>query len=347
MIRIGIAGLGFMGMIHHLTYQRVRGARVAAICSRNPKRLAGDWRSIQGNFGPRGSKMNLDGIARYERLEEMLADDSLDMIDVCVPTAAHADAAVCSLRAGKHVFCEKPIALEPKAAAKMTRQAAKSKRRLMIGHVLPYFPEYEYVLRASRSGEFGPLLGGSFKRITAEPTWMPGFFDLAAIGGPLLDLHVHDAHFIRLLFGMPRGVFASGRMRGETVEFANATYLFDDTDISVAATCGTIAQQGRAFSHGFEIYFQCATMTMDFSVLGGKPVQSIPLVVVTDDGKVRHPKLGSGDPLDSFAAELKEATRAIESDEPAPNLDAELAADAVRMCQGQAKAVATGKIVKL
>ena len=53
MINVGIAGIGFMGMIHYLAYQKA-GARVRAICEQDPDRLAGDWRTIKGNFGPPG-----------------------------------------------------------------------------------------------------------------------------------------------------------------------------------------------------------------------------------------------------------------------------------------------------
>ena len=74
MVRIGIVGIGFMGMIHYLAAQKLRGARVTAICSRDPKKLAGDWRGIQGNFGPTGAMLDLSQIKRYDRLDEMLAE---------------------------------------------------------------------------------------------------------------------------------------------------------------------------------------------------------------------------------------------------------------------------------
>ena len=54
MIRIGIIGLGFMGMIHYYGAKKVDGCQVTAICTRDPQKLSGDWSSIQGNFGPRG-----------------------------------------------------------------------------------------------------------------------------------------------------------------------------------------------------------------------------------------------------------------------------------------------------
>ena len=55
MIRIGIIGIGFMGMIHYLAARQLTGGRVVALCSRDSRKLAGDWTSIQGNFGPRGT----------------------------------------------------------------------------------------------------------------------------------------------------------------------------------------------------------------------------------------------------------------------------------------------------
>ena len=72
MVNVGIAGVGFMGMIHYLSYQKVRGAKVRALCEKDKKRLAGDWRSIKGNFGPQGTEMELKGIDRYEELGDLL-----------------------------------------------------------------------------------------------------------------------------------------------------------------------------------------------------------------------------------------------------------------------------------
>src|SRR6266480_880777 len=99
-----------MGMTHFHAYGRVPGVRVAAICTRDEKKLAGDWRSIQGNFGPRGTKVALKGIRTYKQFDVMLADSELDLIDICLPSAFHCKASCQALQAGKHVFCEKPIA---------------------------------------------------------------------------------------------------------------------------------------------------------------------------------------------------------------------------------------------
>src|SRR4051812_24397891 len=107
MKRIGIVGIGFMGMIHYLAARKLKGARVTAICSRDPKKLAGDWRGIRGNFGPPGEMMDLSKVKKYDRLDALLADPDLDLIDVCNPTDQHAPTALAALRAGKHVLVEK------------------------------------------------------------------------------------------------------------------------------------------------------------------------------------------------------------------------------------------------
>ncbi len=346
-MNVGIAGIGFMGMIHFLSYQRQRGAKVVALCEQDKTRLAGDWRTIKGNFGPRGEKMDLSGIARYERLEDMIADAKVDLIDICLPPSAHAATALKALRAGKHVFCEKPIALTSADANKMVATAEKCKRTLLIGHVLPFFPEYAFVHKLVTSKKYGRLLGGNFKRITSDPQWLKHYYDPNVIGGPLLDLHIHDAHYIRLLFGMPNSVFTTGRMRGEVVEFFNSLFLFDDPSVTVTATSGAINQSGRSFTHGFEVHFEKATAIMDFSVIADKPEVTMPLTIITNDGKTHRPKLGSGDPLDGFAAEIGEVTRCVRTGKPSNILAGNLARDAVVLCNKQTESAKKARLVKV
>ncbi|HEY7313554.1 MAG TPA: Gfo/Idh/MocA family oxidoreductase, partial [Gemmataceae bacterium] len=160
MVRIGIVGVGFMGMIHYLASTRLRGARVTAICTRDAKKRAGDWRGIRGNFGPAGTRMDLGKIKRYARFEDLCADPDIDLIDICTPTHLHPDMACAALRAGKHVLVEKAIALTRKDADAMLQAAAKTGRLLMVAHVLPFFPEFAFAADAVRSGVYGRLLAG-------------------------------------------------------------------------------------------------------------------------------------------------------------------------------------------
>jgi len=346
MIHIGIAGIGFMGMTHYRAYQKIRGAKVAALCEQDRKRLAGDWRSIKGNFGPRGEIMDLGGVARYERLDEMLADPKLDAIDICLPPAWHAEVAVAALKAGKHVFCEKPIALNPADAERMVKAAEKAGKLLLIGHVLPFLPEYRFAFETIQSGKYGRLLGGHFRRIISDPNWLPDFYNPEKVGGPMLDLHVHDAHFIRLIFGMPRAVQSVGTMRGDVVERFTTQFLFDPPK-TVTAAGGVIDQQGRPFTHGYEIYLEDATLFFDYMALPKLGDAATPLTVVTRDGKSLRPKLGGGDMTDAFTAELSEAVRAFHGRAPSPILLGELARDAVILCRKQTESVRSGRAVKV
>jgi predicted dehydrogenase len=347
MLRVGIAGIGFIGMIHYLAYKKTPGAKVRALCEQDEKRLAGDWRGIQGNFGPAGTHMDLSGIATYRNLDELIADPELDVIDVCLPPGLHADVTVAALKAGKHVFCEKPISLRDADAMRMVAAARSARRQLLVGHVLPFLPEYAFAYRAIQSGKYGRLLGGNFKRVIAEPLWLPNFYQADKIGGPMLDLHIHDAHFIRLVFGMPSAVSSRGRMRGDVVEFAETQFVFDDPDLVVASTTGVLRQQGRAFAQSFEIQLERATLLFDFAVLDGQPRTGTPLTVLEAKGKVVQPKLGSGDPVDGFVAELKEVVRSIRTGEESRILGGDLARDALLICHKETQSVKSGKPVKV
>src|SRR5688572_16267374 len=130
MLRVGIAGIGFMGWIHYLAYQKAKGVKLTAIQARDEKNRSGDWRGIQGNFGPPGVEVNLKGIAAHATLEELFADPNVDVVDLCLPPGMHADATVAALKAGKHVLCEKPMALSVSDCRRMTAAAKKYGKQL-------------------------------------------------------------------------------------------------------------------------------------------------------------------------------------------------------------------------
>lgn len=346
MIKVGLAGIGFMGWIHYLAYQKVRGVKIAAICSRDQKKLAGDWRGIQGNFGPPGEKIDTSGMVKYSKIDELIDDSDIDLIDNCLPPHLHADVSIRALRAGKHVFVEKPMALTAADCKRMVAVAEKSGKQVLVGHVLPYFPEYAYARKVIDSGKYGKVIGGSFKRVISDPLWIKDFYDADRVGGPLVDLHVHDAHFIRLLFGMPKAVISQGRMRDESVEYCNTLFQFADPELTVSATSGVINQQGRPFTHAYEIHLEKATLQFDFAAFSDG-AELAPLKVLTNTGKVLRPNLGDGDPVRGFEAEIKEVARSIKAGKPSPILSGELARDAIVLCHKQADSVKRGRLVKV
>jgi predicted dehydrogenase len=277
MIRVGLVGIGFMGWIHWLAYQRLGVAKVTAISTRNSQRLAGDWRGIQGNFGPPGEQVDLTDVHAYAELDDLLNDPQIDLVDLTLPPAQHADATVRALKAGKHVFCEKPMALKLADCERMEAAAKKADRLLMIGHVLPFFPEYDWARNVIQSGKYGAVRGGAFRRVISDPTWLTNYWSPEHVGGPMLDLHVHDAHFIRLLFGMPREVTTCGRTRNGLPEFWHSQFRFANPDLVVEATSGAIGQQGRPFTHAFEIHLEKATLHAPVRLRGHRRGRAVPV----------------------------------------------------------------------
>jgi predicted dehydrogenase len=166
------------------------------------------------------------------------------------------------------------------------------------------------------------------------------------MGGPMLDLHVHDAHFIRLVFGMPQEVATHGRTRNRLPEFWHSQFRFADPELVVEATSGTIDQQGRAFMHGFEIHLQRATLAFEFSVMGGEGRYLMEPTLFDNKGAVHRPKLAGGDPIDGFAAELNEVIRCISRGKASPILSAELAQDAIQICEKESNSLLRGRPVK-
>jgi predicted dehydrogenase len=327
-----------MGMIHYLAARGLRDARVVAVCSRDPKKLAGDWRSIRGNFGPQGEVMDLSALKKYDRLDALLADPDVDLIDVCNPTHLHPETALRALNAGKHVLVEKAIALDPADADAMVAAATKAGKLLMVAHVLPFFPEFAYAAEAIRSSRWGKVLGGHFKRVISRPEWSAEIGDAAKTGGPAVDLHIHDTHFIGLVCGVPRRVFSSGIVEKGAVSYLTTQYLYGPGGPDISCSSGALAQKGREFVHGYEIYLEKATLVYESG--------TCPLTVLTADGKAEQPKLaGGGEATTAFTAELQAAVDGVRAGREPDLLSGKLARDALVLCHKECESVKKGEVV--
>ena len=344
-MKVGLAGIGFMGWIHWLAYQRLESVSVTAIASRDQAKRAGDWTSVKGNFGPPGEQVDLSGVAAFETFDELL-DSDIDVVDICLPPHLHVEYCQKAMEAGKHVFCEKPLALKADEGDLLVDAANQHGVQLYVGQVLPYFPEYAYARQVIDSGEYGKLIGGNFKRIISDPTWIPDFYDLDRVGGPMIDLHVHDAHLIRLLFGMPKSVSSFGRQRDGVVDFCNTVFDYGESNLAVAATCGVINQQGRPFNHGYEIHLENATLAFEFAVFADEN-EFLPIKILDSDGKVVRPELEAGDEIAGFVAEIEEVANCISENRPSKILGGELARDAIVLAERQVTSVKTASPVSV
>jgi predicted dehydrogenase len=206
--------------------------------------------------------------------------------------------------------------------------------------VLPFFPEFAYAAEAARSGRFGTLLGAHFKRVISRPDWSAEIGDAAKTGGPAVDLHIHDTHFIGLMCGVPKSVFATGVIENGAVQYLTTQYVYGPGGPSVTCSSGAVSMPGRPFVHGYEIYFENATLVYESG--------TCPLTVLSADGKSSQPKLAGGDdPTTAFTAEIQAAVDGIRAGRSPDLLGGQLARDALVMCFRECDSVKSGKIVAL
>lgn len=332
-MRAGIVGVGFMGWIHYLAYRRSANADVVAFCSRDEAKRTGDWTSIRGNFGPPGEQIDVANLNVHDSLDALLEDPTVDLVDICLPPHLHPEAIEKSLRAGKRVLCEKPLALDAATARHLTEGAGPG--QLMVAHILPFMPEFRLLVEAASDRRWGRPLAGRFKRTIGPPDWIPDFYDPQRVGGPLIDLHVHDAHLIRLLFGMPTSAHTACFRRGSVPKFYETVFDFPGQELAVSAGGGVIDSPARPFTHGYEVSFEQATVQFESAAYADGSSASIPVTVLHADGTVERPELGGGDPIDGFVLEIDAVAAAADNGVVDPVLDATTAADALEICQMQ------------
>ena len=133
------------------------------------------------------------GAKTYTDYNEMLKDDSIDVVHVLTPNVVHAPATVAAFEAGKHVLCEKPMAHSTEAANQMLAAWKKSGKKFTIGYQNRFRPEVEALHKACEAGELGEIYFAKAHAVRrrAVPTW--GVFPNKALqgGGPLIDIGTH------------------------------------------------------------------------------------------------------------------------------------------------------------
>ncbi len=216
-MKIGIAGLGFMGSAHLNAYLELPDVEVAAVSSANPRALSGDLTQAGGNLGAQHRIHDFSSLRKYSAWRDLVNDPQLDAIDVCLPTDLHAPVSIAALEAGKHVLCEKPMALSADDCDRMMAAAQQHNRVLMIGHVLRFWPEYLYLQDFVHSGRYGPIQSATFVRRCGVPAWSRWLTDESRSGGAIVDLLIHDIDQALLLFGSPQRVSGKSIGPGDTL----------------------------------------------------------------------------------------------------------------------------------
>ena len=340
MVRVGVAGIGFMGVTHFKAYQNVNGGQVAAIFTRDEKKLAGDWSGVQGNFGDSGGVQDLTGVKQYRDLDQMLADPDLDLIDVCLPSHLHREVTVQALQAGKHVLVEKPIALTVEDADAMTAAAESAGKLLMVAQVLRFWPEFAAIKDIKDEGKYGRLLAAHFKRVITLPDWSKDkwFEDASKNGGAVVDLHIHDTDFIRYLCGDPEAVTSLGVVAPQgMVNYLVTEYDYGNDQLCVTAQSGSIAQKAVQFEHGYDIYFERAMLRHNSNLSPG-----IQLFEGSEGPVEIQPRIE-----DAFTAQLQAAVDGVASGQLPDAISGRSARESLRVVLAEGESAKTGRRVDL
>ena len=263
-VNVAVVGLGFMGVTHLRAYQRISSARICAVCDAVHRPKNGVLPGVSGNIAGHDAVQLGKQVKAYRSLDELLSDREIELVDLCVPTPQHHPQAIAALQAGKHVICEKPLARSAVLARGIVRAAKSAKGFLMPAMCLRFWPEWAWLKEAVDHKQFGKVLAARFRRVSEPPGWSRrSYFDGAASGGALLDLHIHDADFIQFLFGRPSSVFASGltRFSGAT-DHVVAQYKVAN-GATVSAEGSWLMTEGHGFSMAYTVNFERATADYD------------------------------------------------------------------------------------
>src|SRR5215468_3499095 len=130
-VRVAVVGLGFMGVTHLRAYLETQGANIVAVCDAVRLPVNGVLPGVAGNV-KKSDDIHLGPTVRvYRKLEEVLADSEVELVDLCTPTPLHAEQAIATLKSGKNVLCEKPLARTSAAAREILQTEERSPGFLM------------------------------------------------------------------------------------------------------------------------------------------------------------------------------------------------------------------------
>lgn len=195
MLKIALIGLGTMGQIHADILSKLPGVQFVAVAGQNREKTM----KIAGKYG----------VKPHFSLDELLENTEFEVLDICLPTYLHKEYTVRAAMAGKHVICEKPLALHVNEGIEMIAACADNNVRLFIGHGLRFCPEYANAREKVKAGALGKIGIVRVTRNSAFPSgWNDWYANPSASGGLTLDLLIHDFDWIRWTFGEVERVMA-------------------------------------------------------------------------------------------------------------------------------------------
>ena len=266
-VGVAVLGLGFMGRTHLGAYHAANAAghanELVAVCDSDRDRRRG-LPGGQGNLED-GAELELmfdpTTVLAYADPSELFADDGVHLVSICTHTDSHVDLAIQALEAGKHVLVEKPVALHSADVERLADAAESASTLCMPAHCMRFWPAWRWLRDVVANGEYGAVRSASFRRLSAPPSWSADFYaDAERTGGALVDLHIHDADFIRWCFGPPSSVTSAG-----SVNHLTTLYRYDDGPKHVTAEGGWDHTPGFDFQMRYVVVFERATAEFSLS----------------------------------------------------------------------------------
>lgn len=332
MLRLGILGAGHFAKAHLQALSRLQ-ERVAVVAY---ARLS---------EGRAFSEAEAVG-AECRTCEGLLNSTDLDALLVCTPNNLHPDYCLQALQSGKHVFCEKPLALDAKSADWVVQTAAETGKTILVGHLTRHVPIYVQVAELISSGRIGAVQVAHLSRLHVRPSstaddpraWR---LDPAVGGGVVFDLLIHDLDLLNWYVGMPESVRASGLPNASGgFDYLSATFRYGNG--AIAAVEGGLVLQPPAGLRstmrlvGTQGHIEAATHDVDAPIrvfVRGKPEEII--------------QVKARDTLtDALASEWKEFLDTIEGRSP-ERLRLNDARNAVELAEAIMKAALTGAELRI
>ena len=220
MLKVGLVGGGGISGAHIPAWEEMADAELVALCDIRPERME--------KFTDKRC---------YTDFDEMLANEELDILDICLPTYLHADFAVKAMEKGINVITEKPISLKEEDIDRVYKTAEKNNVKFMVAQVLRFWPEYELLKEIYETKKYGKLLSGTMTRLGCYPKWSwdGWMMDEKRSGLVPFDLHIHDLDFMVYAFGMPK-VAHQFRSKLPDQDFISISYDFGDFQLNSEAS---------------------------------------------------------------------------------------------------------------
>ncbi len=346
MVKIGLAGTGEIGQVHAKAHAEVEGAElcIAALIQPDAEK------SLAEQYDAR----------LYPSFEALLDDETVDAVDICLPNDLHRQFAAQALKAGKHVLCEKPIALSLDDADAMIEASQHADKFLMIGHVLRFWPEYLKAKEALDAGRVGrPLLFTARRMVSllvgtrGEQGWR---HDPRRSGGAVLDMQIHDLDAFCWFFGAPQAVVSRGiRSADGAISHVFAHLQFpDDKQAFVEAS---FMMQGNPLDIFFRILgtersIEYSYHPVDFAlheIETDAPTQPAPSLMLYEWNRQPEPLYTpQTDSLDiAFREQVRYFAECVRTDTPPAIGTAEQAREALRIALASQESCESGETRRL